>query len=117
MEIIKHHPSGFDMPVGEQGRLLSGGQRQIVAMARALLLDPPVLILDEPTSSMDARTETLLRNSLSQIMPGKTLVLITHRASLLSMVDRIVVLDKGIVRADGPKKQILEALKNGQISV
>jgi ATP-binding cassette subfamily C protein LapB len=117
MEIIRHHPLGFDMPVGEQGRLLSGGQRQIVAMARALLLDPPVLILDEPSSSMDAKTEALLRSRLSQLMVGKTLVLITHRASLLSMVDRIILLDKGVVRADGPKKQILEALKTGQINV
>ena len=117
MEIIKHHPLGFDMPVGEQGRLLSGGQRQIVAMARALLLDPQVLILDEPSSSMDARTEATLRSRLTEIMTGKTLVLITHRASLLSMVERIVLLDKGVVRADGPKRNILEALKNGQISV
>lgn len=117
MEVIKNHPLGFDMPVGEQGRLLSGGQRQIVAMARALLLDPQILILDEPSSSMDARTESFLRSRLTQIMTGKTLVLITHRASLLSMVDRIILLDKGVVRANGPKKDILEALKRGQISV
>jgi len=115
--IIRHHPMGFDMPVGEQGRLLSGGQRQVVAMARALLLDPQVLILDEPSSAMDAKTEAMLRKKISRIMEGKTLVLITHRASLLSMVDRIVVLDNGMIRADGPKNHILEALKNGQISV
>jgi len=115
--IIRHHPMGFDMPVGEQGRLLSGGQRQVVAMARALLLDPQVLILDEPSSSMDAKTEAMLRQKISRIMEGKTLVLITHRASLLSMVDRIVVLDNGMIRADGPKTHILEALKNGQIHV
>jgi ATP-binding cassette subfamily C protein LapB len=66
---------------------------------------------------MDAKTEALLRSRLSQLMVGKTLVLITHRASLLSMVDRIILLDKGVVRADGPKKQILEALKTGQINV
>lgn len=116
-EIIKRHPMGFDMPVGEQGRVLSGGQRQIVAMARALLLDPPVLILDEPSSHMDAKTESQLRRKLSQIMTGKTLVLITHRASLLSMVERIIVLDNGMIRADGPKNHILEALKSGQINV
>ncbi len=116
-EIIKRHPMGFDMPVGEQGRVLSGGQRQIVAMARALLLDPPVLILDEPSSHMDAKTEAQLRKKLSQIMSGKTLVLITHRASLLSMVERIIVLDNGVIRADGPKNHILEALKSGQINV
>lgn len=117
LEIIKHHPLGFDMPVGEQGRLLSGGQRQVVAMARALLLDPPVLILDEPSSSMDGKTESTLRSNLSHIVQGKTLVIITHRASLLAMVDRIIVLDRGSVRADGPKKEILEALKNGQINI
>jgi len=115
-EMVKNHPQGFDMPVGEQGRLLSGGQRQVVAMARALLLDPRILILDEPTSSMDARTEASLRSRLSQIIAGKTLVLITHRASLLSMVNRIIVLDKGIVRADGPKVAILEAMRNGQFN-
>lgn len=116
MDIVKNHPQGFDMPVGEQGRLLSGGQRQIVAMARALLLDPRILILDEPTSSMDARTEAGLRSRLSQIIAGKTLVLITHRASLLSMVNRIIVLDRGVVKADGPKAAILEAIRNGQLS-
>lgn len=116
-EIIKRHPMGFDMPVGEQGRVLSGGQRQIVAMARALLLDPQVMILDEPSSHMDAKTEGMLRKKLSQILPGKTLVLITHRASLLAMVERIIVLDQGIVRADGPKEHILEALKNGQLNI
>ena len=116
MEMVKNHPQGFDMPVGEQGRLLSGGQRQVVAMARALLLDPRILILDEPTSSMDARTEASLRSRLSQIIAGKTLVLITHRASLLSMVNRIIVLDKGVVKADGPKAAILEAIRNGQLN-
>lgn len=116
-EIIRHHPLGFDMPVGEQGRLLSGGQRQVVAMARALLLDPPVLILDEPSSSMDGKTEANLRANLSQIVQGKTMVIITHRASLLAMVDRIIVLDRGSIRADGPKKEIMEALKNGRINI
>ncbi|WP_163337406.1 type I secretion system permease/ATPase [Desulfopila sp. IMCC35008] len=116
-EIIKRHPMGFDMPVGEQGRVLSGGQRQIVAMARALLLDPQVMILDEPSSHMDAKTEGMLRGKLSEILPGKTLVLITHRASLLAMVERVIVLDQGVVRADGPKEHILEALKNGQLNI
>lgn len=116
MDIVSNHPQGFDMPVGEQGRLLSGGQRQIVAMARALLLDPRILILDEPTSSMDARTEAGLRSRLGQIIAGKTLVLITHRASLLSMVNRIIVLHRGMVRADGPKAAILDALRQGQLN-
>ncbi len=114
---IKRHPMGYDMPVGEQGRVLSGGQRQTVALARALLTDPPVLILDEPSSSMDAKTEAQMRARLTTIIPGKTLVLITHRSSLMSMVDRIIVMDNGVIRADGPKTQILEALKSGQINV
>lgn len=110
-DIISKHPMGFDMPVGEQGRALSGGQRQVVAVARALLLDPPVQILDEPSSHMDVKTESRLRQRLATVMQGKTLVMITHRASLLSMVERIFVLDGGRIRADGPKEHILEALK------
>jgi ATP-binding cassette subfamily C protein LapB len=113
----KRHAMGFDMPVGEQGRLLSGGQRQAMAMARALLLDPPVLILDEPSSSMDARSESNLRRHLNTVLKGKTLILTTHRASLLALVDRVIVLDNGMIRADGPKTVILEALKNGQIQI
>ncbi len=115
--MVKRHPKGFDMPVGEQGRLLSGGQRQAVAMARALLHDPPVLIFDEPSSSMDAKSESHLRQQLQTILRGKTLILATHRASLLALVDRIVVIDNGVIRADGPKNQILEALKSGQINL
>jgi ATP-binding cassette subfamily C protein LapB len=114
---VKRHPMGFDMPVGEQGRLLSGGQRQAVAMARAMLHDPPVLVFDEPSSSMDARSESLLRQQLNPLLQGKTLILTTHRASLLALVERVVVLDNGVIRADGPKQEILEALKTGHISL
>ena len=101
---------GFDMEVAEMGRGLSGGQRQCVAMARAVLLDPPLLVLDEPTSNMDNRTELRLRDSLSTIIKEKTLILITHRASMLAMVDRLVVIDDGTIVADGPKASVLEAL-------
>lgn len=110
-EFVKKHPMGFDMEVGEQGRGLSGGQRQCVALARAVLLDPPVLVLDEPTSNMDNRTEVRLRNHLAGVIKPKTLLLITHRASLLAMVDRLVVIDNGTVVADGPKASVLEALR------
>ena len=116
-EIVKKHSAGFDMPVGEQGRSLSGGQRQTVALARALLQDPPILIFDEPSSSMDARTEKRLCNQLSRILEGKTLLLVTHRASLLTLVDRVIVLDNGTIRADGPKDNILEAIQKGQLSL
>ena len=116
-EFVKRHPLGFDMEVGEFGRGLSGGQKQCVALARALLLDPPVLVLDEPTSNMDSRTEVRIKESLSTIIAGKTLVLITHRASLLEMVDRIIVVDNGTIVADGPKNSVLEALKRGHINM
>jgi ATP-binding cassette subfamily C protein LapB len=116
-EFVKKHSMGFDMEVGELGRGLSGGQRQCVALARAMVLDPPVLVLDEPTSNMDNRTEVLLRDHLSKVIKNKTIVLITHRASLLEMVDRLIVIDNGTVIADGPKASVLEALKRGQLNV
>jgi ATP-binding cassette subfamily C protein LapB len=116
-EFVKKHSMGFDMEVGELGRGLSGGQRQCVALARAMLLDPPVLVLDEPTSNMDNRTEVLLRDRLSDVIASKTVILITHRASLLEMVDRLVVIDNGTIVADGPKASVLEAHKRGQLNV
>ncbi|PLX49734.1 MAG: type I secretion system permease/ATPase, partial [Desulfobulbaceae bacterium] len=116
-EFVKKHSMGFDMEVGELGRGLSGGQRQCVALARALLLEPPVVVLDEPTSNMDNRTEVLLRDNLSKIIENKTVILISHRASLLAMVDRIIVIDNGTIVADGPKTSVLEALKRGQLNV
>ena len=115
-KFVQKNPSGFDMQVGEQGKGLSGGQRQTVAMARALLLDPPVLLFDEPTSSMDNKTESSLKKKLKKIIEGKTLILITHRASLLDLVDRIIVIDSGVVIADGPTARVKEDLKSGQIT-
>lgn len=114
-EFVKKHPLGYDMEIGELGRGLSGGQRQCIVIARALLLDPPILVLDEPTSNMDNRTEVRLRKKLGELIQNKTLVLITHRASLLDMVDRLVVIDNGTIIADGPKTSVLEALKKGQL--
>ena len=116
-EFVKKHALGFDMEVGETGRGLSGGQRQCVAIARAMLYDPPVLVLDEPTSNMDNRTEVLLRDNLSKVIKNKTVILITHRASLLAMVDRLIVIDNGTVVADGPKASVMEALKRGQLNI
>ena len=116
-EFVGRHAMGYDMPIGEQGQGLSGGQRQNVAMARAILHDPPILILDEPTSSMDNRSESRLKQRLQAILPGKTLILITHRASLLDLVDRIVVIDRASIIADGPRDRVLAALRNGQIKI
>jgi len=114
-DFLRAHPLGFDLQVGERGMGLSGGQRQAIVVARALLLDPPILVLDEPTSNMDNSSEALFKQRLGQILPGKTLVLITHRSSLLTLVDRLIIVDGGKIVADGPKDEVLNALKQGQI--
>jgi ATP-binding cassette subfamily C protein LapB len=114
-DFVRTHPHGFDLQVGERGMGLSGGQRQSVVIARALLLDPPIVLLDEPTSHMDNSSEALFKKRLEDILPGKTLVLVTHRSSLLSLVDRLIIIDHGKIVADGPKDDVLKALKQGQI--
>ncbi|MFJ1570462.1 type I secretion system permease/ATPase [Pseudomonas sp. NPDC088322] len=114
-ELARQHPQGFDRPVGERGQLLSGGQRQAVLLARALLLEPPILILDEPTSHMDNSSEEQLRQRLLDWVPGKTVLLVTHRTSMLSLVDRLLVLDNGKIVADGPKDAVIDALRKGRI--
>ena len=116
-EFANRHPMGFDLPVGERGEGLSGGQRQSIVVARALLRDPPVIVMDEPSNAMDNTTEAQFKSKFGQWLEGKTLVLVTHRASLLTMVDRVIVMDGGRILADGPKEQVLEALKQGQIRV
>ncbi len=115
-ELARQHPQGFERPVGERGQLLSSGQRQAVLLARALLLDPPILLLDEPTSAMDNTSEEVLRHRLGARIQGKTVILITHRTSMLALVDRLVVLDNGHVVADGPKDAVIEALRKGRVS-
>ncbi|WP_218048920.1 type I secretion system permease/ATPase [Curvivirga aplysinae] len=114
-EFASKHPMGLDMPVGERGANLSGGQRQAVAVARALLLDPPILVMDEPTSSMDNTSESRFKSRLGTVIGNKTLVLVTHRGSLMTLVDRLIVMDGGIVVADGPKEAVMEALASGRI--
>lgn len=116
-QFVEKHPMGFDMPVEEMGRNLSGGQRQTIAIARAILLDPPVLVMDEPTSSMDNRNESVIRSNLLNVLHNKTTIIITHRISLLEIVDRIVVLSNETIIADGTKQRILEALKNGHLAI
>lgn len=89
---------------------LSGGQRRSIAIARALLSDPKILLLDEPSNDMDEITENQLKANLTLYLPGKTLILMTHKPSLLSLVDRLIVIDNGHLIADGPKEEILQAL-------
>ena len=113
--LVNQHPQGFDMVVGERGESLSGGQRQGVAIARAVINNPPILLLDEPTSSMDYSSEDDIKRRLSEFASDKTVVLISHRTSLLDMVDRIIVMDGGKIMADGPKEQVITALRQGRI--
>ena len=114
-EFINTHPRGFDMAVGERGDTLSGGQRQGVGIARAVIHNPPILLLDEPTSAMDHSGEELVKRRLMEIGAGKTLLVITHRSSLFELVDRIIVIDSGKIVADGNKEQVIEALRTGKV--
>jgi ATP-binding cassette, subfamily C, bacterial LapB len=114
-DMVNTHPAGFDMLVGERGESLSGGQRQGVALARALVNDPAILLLDEPTSSMDHSTETAVKQKLATFAQGRTLVIVSHRNSLLEMADRFIVVDNGQIVADGPRNQVIVALRQGQV--
>ena len=115
-EFVQRHPQGFDMQVGERGELLSGGQRQGVGIARAVLHNAPLLLLDEPTSAMDFPTEALVTQRMQAFTEGKTVVLVTHRTSMLAFVDRVIVVDQGRIVADGPRERIMQALAAGRIS-
>lgn len=115
LDFINRHPKGFDMLVGERGESLSGGQRQGVAIARAVLLDPPILLLDEPTSAMDFTSEAQFKERLRRLTEHKTVVIVTHRTSLIDLASRIIVTDGGRVVADGPRDQVVEALQSGKI--
>jgi ATP-binding cassette subfamily C protein LapB len=112
-QIAGRHPSGINLPVGENGDGLSGGQRQLVSLARTLLTRPQLLLLDEPTSAMDTQTESLFLQHLKRATEGQTLVVVTHRPALLTLVDRIIVIEEGKVAADGPKQEILARLSGG----
>jgi len=108
--LVADHPLGWEMPVGEMGNLLSGGQRQLVALARALVTKPKLLLMDEPTSSMDAQSELAFLRQLRLAAQDCTLIMVTHRPAVLDLASRILVIDDGRLVLDGPRRQVLDAL-------
>lgn len=114
-EFAARHPDGYNMMIGERGDSISGGQRQAIAIARGLINDPPIVLLDEPSSNMDHQSEASLKTRLKKACDGKTVLLVTHRTALLALVDRLIVMDRGRIVADGPKDQVIEALRGGRI--
>ncbi len=114
-DFVNRHPQGFDMMIGERGESLSGGQRKSVALARGVIHEPPILLMDEPTGSMDHSTEAVVKKQLQEFVKGRTWLVVTHRNSLLEMVDRIIVIDNGKLVADGPRDTVIQALQQGKI--
>jgi ATP-binding cassette subfamily C protein LapB len=112
LDFVNKHPKGFDMPVGERGSFLSGGQKQAIAIARSILLPYPIVLFDEPTSSMDTSSENRFINSIRNYQQNKTVILVTHKTSLLRLVDRIIVVEDGQIVLDGKKDVIINKLNN-----
>lgn len=112
-EFISKHPSGYDAPIGERGEGLSGGQRQAIALARAMLLKPAIYVCDEPTNAMDVQAEEAFSQHMREEARDKTLILITHRQSLLAMVSRLIVVDQGRIVMDGTRDEVMRALSGG----
>ena len=106
-QFINSLPCGYDTYVGERGIKLSGGERQRVAIARAILRDAPILILDEATSSLDSKSESLIQNALDELMKNKTVIVIAHRLSTIIKMDRIIFIDKGAIMEEGTHQQLL----------
>ena len=113
---IATHPMGYDLPVTERGAALSGGQRQAIALARALVGKKPVLFLDEPTSAMDVQTEKAFIERLSTYGAGRTKILVTHRTALLEAVDRVIVMERGRIALDGPKEMLTQRNAPGKVT-
>jgi len=108
-DFIESFPQGYDTPVGERGTTLSGGQKQRIAIARALLLDPRLLILDDSTSSVDLETEARIQKALDYLMKGRTSFVIAQRITTVLNADQILVLDKGQVVAHGKHADLMES--------
>lgn len=111
--VVASHPRGLDMPIGEHGVGLSGGQRQLVALARLFVRDPALVLLDEPTSAMDMGTEQQIMAAMRLYLKGRTMMMVTHRMQWVALADRVVVVDAGQIVANGPREQVLEQLSKG----
>lgn len=113
-KIIRSHPKGLDMPLGEDGLGLSGGQKQIIALARMTSRNPRIVLLDEPTTGLDQATERMSLQAISQWAQDKTLLVVTHRPQVLQIVNRIIVMDEGKVVMDGPRDLVLQRLMQNE---
>ena len=111
-DFLGKHEKGYDLVVGERGEGLSGGERQSVTLARAILSNPNILLLDEPTNMMDELSENSFKKKIANIVQNKTVIIITHKPSLLSIVDRLIVVEDGRIVADGPKEKIIASFGN-----
>lgn len=114
-EFIRRHPLGYEMPIGERGMGLSGGQRQSIGIARALLLESPIVIMDEPTNAMDQLSENRLIDNLQTYLVDKTAIIITQKNTVLPLVDRIIVMNEGGIYLDGPRDSVIAKLSGGQV--
>jgi ATP-binding cassette subfamily C protein LapB len=111
-DFLGKHESGYDLVVGERGEGLSGGEKQSVTLARALISNPSILIMDEPTNSMDKQAEVQFIKRMQSIQrEDQTLIIVTHKTSLLKLVDRVIIIDEGKIVADGPKEKVLAPKK------
>jgi subfamily B ATP-binding cassette protein MsbA len=108
-EFIRRLPAGYDTMVGERGVTLSGGQRQRIAIARAIIRNSPILILDEPSTGLDAASEKLVMEGLERLMKGKTTIMVAHRLATVQKADVIFVLQDGVIREHGNHKELLAA--------
>jgi ATP-binding cassette subfamily C protein LapB len=112
-EFVRRHPMGYNMPIGERGQGLSGGQRQSIGLARALISDAPVMLLDEPTNAMDQLSETRILRALEPMLKDRTVLLITQKFALLNLTPRVIVMHEGQIYMDGPRKEVLDRLSKG----
>lgn len=116
-EFVARHPMGYDAPVGEHGSNLSGGQRQAVALARAMLVDPKVVVCDEPTNAMDVQGEAMFKSYVTKDMGDRSLILITHKNTMLDILDRVILVDQGKLIMDADRDTVVAALQAGKIEV